>query len=98
MAGQASRGGGDQNAKDRAVPACPVPLTSPAPQRADAGLSLAASIRRRRDASLRLPPLDSGVRDPLDQVAGLPIRPAQSCHGAEYVGGRWLPCCRSGAA
>jgi hypothetical protein len=63
------------------------------------GGDVAASLRRRRDAAWRLPPLASGYRDPIDQLAGLaiPKRP-QPCRG-EYIGnGRWRPCCRKCAA
>jgi hypothetical protein len=33
----------------------------------------AAALRRRRETALRLPPLESGVRDPLDESA-VPLR------------------------
>jgi hypothetical protein len=32
------------------------------------------ALRRRRDAALRLPPLEDGRRDPLDGLAGKPAR------------------------
>jgi hypothetical protein len=32
--------------------------------------SIARQLRRRREASWRLPPLHDGVRDPLDRLAG----------------------------
>jgi len=32
------------------------------------------ALRRRRDAALRLPPMDDGRRDPLDGLAGIPAR------------------------
>ncbi len=33
----------------------------------------AASLRRRRAAARRLPPMDDGRHDPLDKLAGLPV-------------------------
>lgn len=38
------------------------------------------TLRARREAALRLPPLENGVRDPLDKLAGFPAR--SSRHGA----------------
>jgi hypothetical protein len=32
--------------------------------------SIAAQLRRRREAALRLPPLQSARRDPIDELAG----------------------------
>ncbi|MGH3191931.1 MAG: hypothetical protein ACRDPY_32850 [Streptosporangiaceae bacterium] len=32
------------------------------------------ALRRRRDAALRLPPMKAGRRDPLDGLAGKPVR------------------------
>jgi len=59
---------------------------------------LAAQLRRRRESAWRLPPLESGHRDPLDGLARLPIGPAQECHGAERGPESWQPCCRSAGA
>jgi len=52
-------------------------------------------MRRRREAALRLPPLGDGCRDPLDELAGLPIVDrAGCCRGMFAANGRWVPCCR----
>jgi hypothetical protein len=57
-----------------------------------------AGMRSRRDAALRLPPYSDGAVDPLDDLAGLPIREPRECGGAEYAGDHWIPCrCRSAA-
>jgi len=55
-------------------------------------------VRRRREASDRLPPLASGYRDPMDMLAGLPIpaRP-QPCRGMFGANGNWQLCCRGAA-
>jgi hypothetical protein len=64
----------------------------------DASL-IAADMRRRRDAALRLPPFGDGCRDPLDELAGLPINdPGDVCRGMFAGNGRWVPCCGRGAA
>jgi len=62
-------------------------------------ITASAGLRRRRAASWRFPPFDSGHRDPLDKLAGLPIdRRAEVCRGEFGAGGKWRPCCRRGAA
>lgn len=57
----------------------------------------AASLQRRRDAALRLPPLASGHRDPLDALAGLPVGADWVCHGVERGSNGWRRCCCNGA-
>lgn len=57
------------------------------------GTDAAAMLRRRRQAAWRL-----GARDPLDALAGLPVRPPQGCHGAEHGPGGWRPCCHRAAS
>ena len=57
------------------------------------GADAAAMLRRRRQAAWRL-----GGRDPLDALAGLPVRPPQGCHGAEHGPGGWRPCCHRAAS
>ena len=54
-------------------------------------------MRHRREASYRLPPLRGGHRDPLDDLAGQPTRQRERCHGAEFDGTSWRPCCRGAA-
>ena len=58
---------------------------------------VAEQLRRRRQASLRLPPYGDGPADPLDQLAALPIGAPQDCHGAEHTAAGWRPCCRRAA-
>jgi hypothetical protein len=61
-------------------------------------LTVAGEIRRRREAAHRLPPLGSGYRDPLDELAGLPITDrGDACRGMFTGNGRWVPCCRGAA-
>jgi hypothetical protein len=43
----------------------------PQPSYDDRAETIATQLRRRREASRRLPPLQSGHRDPLDELAGL---------------------------
>ena len=74
------------------------PAEGTVPDDALGGDKVTSSLQRRREAAWRLPPLADGIRDPLDQLAGLPIGPAQECHGIEYVADGWRPCCRAGAA
>lgn len=59
----------------------------------------AEQVRRRREAARRLPALDSGQRDPLYDLAALPIRADEPCsRGQLGPGGTWLPCCGRGVA
>ncbi len=37
----------------------------------------AVSLRRRRAAARRMPPMDDSGRDPLDNLAGLPVLPVE---------------------
>jgi len=79
------------------------PAAGPGPLRKDSDLAAEAGIsvvhRRRRAAALRLPPRGNGPADPLDDLAGQPIRAPQRCHGAEFTaGGGVRPCCCRGAA
>jgi hypothetical protein len=61
------------------------------------GRMTAFSLRRRRSAAWRLPPLPSGHRDPLDGLRG-PAR-VYACHRAVIgLDGEWRPCCRGDAA
>jgi hypothetical protein len=59
-----------------------------------AKVAVAADMRRRREAAHRLPPLATDYRDPIDMLAGLPIRTGTDiCRGEFGGGGRWRPCC-----
>jgi hypothetical protein len=60
-----------------------------------ATIATAADMRRRREAVHRLPPLATGYRDPIDMLAGLPIRTGTDTCRGEFGGGggRWRPCC-----
>ena len=54
----------------------------------------ATQARRRREASLRLGPCGDGPADPLDALAGLPIRVRPyECPGQFGDNGQWRPCC-----
>ena len=59
---------------------------------------LGAQLRRRREASWRLPSLADDRRDPLDALAHLPVLHAARCCGAEFTAAGVRPCCREGAA
>jgi hypothetical protein len=64
----------------------------------EARVAAAANVRCRRAASWRLPPPETGRRDPLDQLAGLPITDrGDYCGGMYGDGGKWQPCCRGAA-
>jgi hypothetical protein len=59
----------------------------------------AKPFRRRRAAAWRLPPLADSRRDPLDSIAGLPVRRPPRCARAVLgTDGRWRQCCRGDAA
>lgn len=69
------------------------------PVRLPPGGDIAAGLRRRREASLRLGPFGDGPADPLDALAGLPIGHGASCCRGEFGPlGAWQPCCGRGAA
>lgn len=54
------------------------PQTTREPAKVNAeGPPPTVTLQRRRDAALRLPPLEDGFRDPLDKLAGVPV-PRQS--------------------
>jgi hypothetical protein len=58
----------------------------------------ASPMRRRRDASRRLPVLASGYHDPLDGLRR-PVRwPGWCCRAVLGADGRWRQCCRGDAA
>jgi hypothetical protein len=69
----------------------PTPPTVHVP--GDVPRDVPGDMRRRREAAHRLPPLASGYRDPLDQLAGLPITRADCCRGMFSDGGKWQQCC-----
>jgi hypothetical protein len=87
-------------------PAGPPPIADPAAateaevaSTVHGGTDVAAGLRRRRELAARLPVLEDGRRDPLDALAGLPVRPPEPCHGAELgAGGGWRPCCMGDVA
>jgi hypothetical protein len=59
----------------------------------------ASPMRRRREASKRLPSLSGRRRDPLDAFAGLPVRSSgRCCRAVLGADGRWRQCCGRGAA
>ena len=55
-------------------------------------------FRRRRAASWRRPPLASGHRDPLDGLAGVPVRAVRCARAVLGTNGVWRACCRGDGA
>jgi hypothetical protein len=51
-------------------------------------------MRRRRDASRRLPVLAGGYHDPLDGERRAPRRPGRCARAILGANGVWRPCCR----
>jgi hypothetical protein len=74
------------------------PGRSQDPAASEAKISVVASpMRCRRQASLRLPLLAGGHRDPLDNLARPPRRPGPCCRAVLSADGVWRQCCRRAA-
>lgn len=52
------------------------------------------TLRRRREAALRMAPHGGGPTDPLDGLAGLPIRHRPQCCPGEFTAAGWRPHCK----